>query len=581
MKKCIFSAIALIVVAINIYAHPDSIPVITRIMKSPIDSFGYSRDMLAGPENSCYVSGFYNLNGKSFVARLNANGEVMWRKDISNNSSGFDDETVCLALTPDSGIIFLRNPDIPSDSMLFSFVDRSGVETRIAKTEVRDVSAIVPVSGGGWFIAYGNSVEKLNATGERVWQRKFSSPAYALAPRIYGICNGEENSVLVTGELKPSQGWGYLWYGRVDANGNTVWQKNIMADSVWHSNDLDNQARGLSIQVLPDRTFIVYCVKRSGYGSWVLKVDAAGDTMGSKPGKQRGIYFSKMELFHEGKTLVTSGDNGSIFCIDTAGTTLWEKTTHFGTTPYTTGVVKTNNGYITFGADRLEKSSYDTIALRMVEFKAPPRLTEFTFFPSATISGFWTCRIIFQNPQAFKSAKYDPDFNLATEPALCSNIYLDKMICWVVFDSMKHTLIRWNSDTSGLLIEIDSAGMDSIIRNQPCQAIYCNRASGYCDTVPINGLLPAVAKTGTGHPVNAPDISMSRNGLHYMVPGGNRVTLTAFDMQGRTLLSMERRVTHAGVYTITPVPRALFNQACIIEMFTENDRCIRKLVPVR
>jgi hypothetical protein len=228
-----------------------------------------------GGKFACSISGFGE------IARLDANGNVIWAKYFSSYTDPYP--------------VIQDNAD--------NFV----------------IGGYVNGIGAGGDDA---PIMKLNGNGDTIWSRNYGGTANDW---FYHILQTPDNGYLAAGYTTSfGQGGRDIYLVKVDYNGNLLWSKT-------YGTAVDERAFGHCVQITSDGGFIITGGgNNGGQGIFLLKTDASGNMLWAR--SYDGLW---------GHAIKETPDHGFLICgsvqantykdivlikTDAAGTVLWSKT---------------------------------------------------------------------------------------------------------------------------------------------------------------------------------------------------------------------------------------------------------------
>ncbi|MEP6675050.1 MAG: T9SS type A sorting domain-containing protein [Ferruginibacter sp.] len=277
--------------------------------------------------NSGTLTGFINMGGDDgWIIKVDASGNTSWQKLLGGAN---DDGLYSVQQTTDGGYIVAGISGSSNTGTLAGINNNGGID--------------------GWIL-------KLDAAGNTLWQKLLGG---ANNDYIFSIRETPDGGFIATGQANSSNS-GTLtginnnggpfdgWVIRLDASGNTIWQKLLGGDN----DDALRESKQTS-----DGGYIVVGFSNSGSGSgtlagltnhgghdgWILKLDAAGNTSWQKLlGGNDEEYFNSVDQATDGGYItalasrssntgtfagITSngGYDGWIVKFDAIGNTSWQK----------------------------------------------------------------------------------------------------------------------------------------------------------------------------------------------------------------------------------------------------------------
>jgi len=240
-----------------------------------------------------------------YLIKTNADGDTLWTKTYGGYGV---DEGRSVQQTSDGGFIITGNV----------FMQGKGLQVWLVKT---------------------------NASGDTLWTKNFGGTGF---DKGHCVQQTNDNGYIIAGEVEVNQI--DLWLIKTDSDGNYVWSKNYGGTGF----DI-----GYSVQQTTDGGYIVTGYTGSfGAGVndvWLLKTDAAGDTLWTKTyGGFDNDYGYSVQQTTDGGYFITGtswsfGAGSDIYLVktDDAGDTLWTKN-YSGSRGYS-GQQTSDGGYIITG----------------------------------------------------------------------------------------------------------------------------------------------------------------------------------------------------------------------------------------
>lgn len=280
---------------------------------------------ISGPSSS-FGAGGYDY----WIAKLDDSGSVMWQKTYGGSS---DDIPNSMQQTTDGGYILAGRTQ--------SF-------------------------GTGGFDLW---VLKLDASGNRVWQRTFGGSGNFDA--AYSVLQAPDGGYLLSGVTDSFGAGSYdFWVIKVDSSGNGVWQKTL-GGSAYDC--------AYASCLTSDGGFVVAgggTVGAGMYDVWVIKWDSSGSIVWQKAygGTKDDIAFAVQETA-EGGFIVAGrtdsyGAGGTDFWVlklDASGNRVWQKTYGGSALDWAFAVTQTGDGgYVVAGrTDSFGAGNGDTWILKL------------------------------------------------------------------------------------------------------------------------------------------------------------------------------------------------------------------------
>jgi hypothetical protein len=225
----------------------------------------------------------------------------------------------------------------------------------------------------GWTASYGAGgfdywLLKLDASGSSLWQKAYGGTS---ADWPYASClTSDEGVVVAGGSVSFGAGDNDVWVLRLDASGNRVWQKAYGGPS---------DDRAFSVQQTPDGGYVVAGFTRSfGAGDmdfWVLRLDASGGLLWQRTyGGDATDWAFGVHAASEGGYVVVGrtdsfglGDADAwILKLDESGGVAWQRTFGGGALDYAYSVRETSDGsYLVGGVTGSHGGWYDAMVLKL------------------------------------------------------------------------------------------------------------------------------------------------------------------------------------------------------------------------
>lgn len=230
--------------------------------------------------------------GDAFIARTDANGNLLWWKNYG---------------TPGYDIAYDIKPLANGNFIISGLVEN-------------------PIS------SYDGFIMLADANGDSIWTRTFSGAGYEHAVKVIPT---SDNGFLFCGKMftyANVPGWSDVWLVKTDANGDTLWT-NIIGGPVWEE----------AMDVIESNGGYVFCGGESSFGSgyydvFLMKTDLSGNLLWSK--SYGGAYIEDCyslvevpsggyamagytETFGPGNSRGTDSSNAFVIRTDFNGDTLW------------------------------------------------------------------------------------------------------------------------------------------------------------------------------------------------------------------------------------------------------------------
>lgn len=255
------------------------------------------------------VAGYTSSSGQgsndAWVAKINANGSVVWQKTYGGTG---DDQANAVQQTVDGGYIV------------------AGSTTSFGPSK------------DAW-------VFKLDSNGAVVWQKTYGG---AVTEYAYSIQQTSDGGYVVAGVTNSSGvGSGDAWVFKLDANGEVLWQ-----NTYGNSNSLMTDYARV-VKQTADGGYIVAGYSTSiGSGSlWVLKLNANGTIAWQKSYYDGGNAYDIRQTADGGyiiagsvTTVMFGSSNILVLKINADGSEAWQKTYGGGSGDYSYSVVQTADG---------------------------------------------------------------------------------------------------------------------------------------------------------------------------------------------------------------------------------------------
>ena len=192
-------------------------------------------------------------------------------------------------------------------------------------------------------------VIKVDANGERLWDRRFGGPATDWASAVVATRDG---GLAVGAYTQDESGGPYdFWVIKLDTNGELLWQRRYGGDATDWSNAIT--------ETLDQGLVIVGHTESSGAGGadfWVLKVDAEGEPIWDRTfGTAKSDYASTVTATRDGGVIVggmTQADSGfdiRVIKLDAAGRVEWDRNFGGAGNDWVRAIVETRDGDFALG----------------------------------------------------------------------------------------------------------------------------------------------------------------------------------------------------------------------------------------
>ena len=347
--------------------------------------------------NDGNVSGNHGI-GDAWIAAIGCQGNLKWKKTLGGS---LDESANQIIPAADGGFLFIGNAassdgDVTGnrsspDAWVVKFNNGGNIVWQKTFGDVRsDAGASVAATIDGGYVLLIDSdadasgqvannnvwVIKIDKDGNQLWKTELNDPASDLGRKI--IVTGD-NGFLLVGSSEPAEsGIADAWAVKLDAAGNTLWEKkyggsNIdIFTSVINTQDGGYAAVGFTNSVDGDVVGKHPGSDPFGFREsmdvWVVKIDAGGNIQWQKPyggsaDDQGSTIVSTANGYAiGGNTFSNDGDvtfnhnefnDAWLVEVDAGGNLLWQKTYggtgRFGDV-FTTIVTKPGGGYVLGGA---------------------------------------------------------------------------------------------------------------------------------------------------------------------------------------------------------------------------------------
>lgn len=243
--------------------------------------------------------------------------------------------------------LWLIRTDEAGDTLWTKTYGRNGVDEGRSVQQTTDGGFIIT----GSVFSQGKGLQvwliRTDAGGDSLWAKEFGGINNEMG---YCVQQTNDGGYIITGEIVVSGNMTDLWLIKTDGDGNYIWSKN------YGGTGFD---KGYSVQQTTDDGYIATGYTASfgaGYNDvWLLKTDAAGDTLWTKTyGGFDDDYGYSVQQTTDGGYFITGtswsfGPGSHIFLIktDAAGDTLWTK--DFSGSRGYSGQQTADGGYIVTG----------------------------------------------------------------------------------------------------------------------------------------------------------------------------------------------------------------------------------------
>jgi predicted secreted protein len=266
-----------------------------------------------------YTTSFDAVYYDAWVLKLDASGNAAWQKTYGGERF---DWVYSIQQTSDEGYIMAGKTD--------SF-------------------------GAGWGYPYDAWVLKLDASGNAAWQKTYGGSGYDWA---YSIQQTSDEGYIVAGKTDSFGVDGCdTWVLKLDASGNAAWQKTYGGS---------NSDMAYFIQQTSDDGYILAGETKSfgagDYDAWVLKLDASGNTAWQKTygGSMYDMASSIQQTSDGGYILAGNTDSFGaggrdtwILKLDASGNVAWQKTYGGSDSDWASSVQQTSDwGYVVAGGTK-------------------------------------------------------------------------------------------------------------------------------------------------------------------------------------------------------------------------------------
>ena len=287
---------------------------------------GYSTSPADGNKTS---PGIYGADG--WLVRLDANGNKIWDKTFDGREEGFFRDIQRL---PDGGFILAGSSSDGDELGWIVRLDAEGNllwQQEIYHEENSSFNRVLALPNGDILAGGYNEdddgnfsfwLARLNFRGEVLWERFYGGSGYdeltAIAPTSDGgfLIGGPSNSPADGSKTSPNFGGKDFWVVRVDANGNSLWQRSFGGGG-------EDELRDIAVR--PDGGFILGGNssfssggnKRSpalGYADyWIVRIDAGGGKVWDAAyGGDQEDYLLDLEATSDGGILLTGYSQSGI-----------------------------------------------------------------------------------------------------------------------------------------------------------------------------------------------------------------------------------------------------------------------------
>jgi hypothetical protein len=318
---------------------------ITQLQQTPDGGYilgGQSRSGADGNKTSTNY-GLYDI----WIVRINAQGRKLWERSFGGSG---DDGLSTIALCTDGGFIVGGISDSPP----------SGNKTS-------------PNYG-----SFDYWMLRLDASGNRLWERTFGGSERDF---LGGMAQTTDGGFTVVGDSrsgisgnKASPNLGYagssdLWVLRLDANGQTLWERTF--------GDNDNDSGG-GVQPTSDGGFMITGQTSAGalglYDGWLLRLDGDGNKLwertyggdqheafwGLVPTTEGGFFIGGSSTSPPGGNKTSAAFGGPdywVLRVNATGDVLWQQTFGGNAEEYLTALRLTPDGGIVFGGSSQSPAS--------------------------------------------------------------------------------------------------------------------------------------------------------------------------------------------------------------------------------
>lgn len=287
------------------------------------------------------VSGFHGLLDY-WVVKLSNTGTIQWQKCFG----GTDNEQIfCIRQTADGGYIASgesksNDADVTGNHGDFDYwvikITDAGIlqwQKSLGGISSDGALGIATTNDGGYIVTgqassfggdvtgnhgtYDAWVVKLDANGNKVWQKCFGGPAVDVGTDIFQQANGTyimtSYAASTSGDPTGNHGLVDFWLVNFDANGNLIWQKTYGGDK----NDIC-----FAVSPTTDNGFILFGYSASANGDltsnqggddyWIVKLNAQVITSINDPNYLPGVsVFPTLTL--DGKIYIARPDQQQYF----------------------------------------------------------------------------------------------------------------------------------------------------------------------------------------------------------------------------------------------------------------------------
>jgi len=335
--------------------------------------------ILSGP-SSTSSAGSYDF----WIVKLDAAGAVSWQKTLGGSS---DDIPNGMLQTADGGYLLAGRTSSYGAGGLDLWVVKLDASGNIVWQKSYGGSgsydaaySVRQAADGGYFLAgwtnsYGSGYEmwllKLDASGNSVWQKAYGGSGSEFA---YASCPSSDGGFVVAGSTSSSgAGSNDFWVIKVDSSGNRVWQKaygGAGADTAF------------SVEPTADGGYVVAGRTESfGAGSadfWVLKLDSTGTLVWQRTygGSALDWAFAVRQTADggylvAGQTLSFGAGKEDVWVLrlDSTGGVLWQRAYGGSELDYAYCIGQASDGSLLVGGVSGSSSagSYDAAVLKLAD----------------------------------------------------------------------------------------------------------------------------------------------------------------------------------------------------------------------
>jgi hypothetical protein len=251
---------------------------------------------------------------KSYVAKLNSNGDTLWTKQYDIEIEPYNKKTLCQSSTGDfyfsNGFRGITKVNSNSDSIWFNNYSIYGLYSLTYTSDDCIVAS-------GSFGQSNPGILKIDLMGSVIWEKYFNTQRYV---QFNSICETNDHGFISVGVID-SLDMSDIFIIRYNSEGDTIWTKVI-------SSQYTTEYAGDLIQN-EDGTFTICGAAFFGnndYDVLILKIDFDGSIIWLKTygGAKFEFSFDLCTTFDNGYILVgRQGFSSYLLRTDTNGDTLW------------------------------------------------------------------------------------------------------------------------------------------------------------------------------------------------------------------------------------------------------------------